>query len=332
MRWLPVAVLAVAAAFLTTLDAVAVRQASVVGMGKCSVRQLLNLPQRIEFIALGSSRVRAGISTEAIEHTLGSAPSSAFNFGRSGLSTLRSYITLRDAMDRGVRPRYVFLEVDLDALQDAQDASPIKMPVNAAFMKYADTALMLELPEGRSSLSIARLCLLTLLDKIRGSVIPVLSMDPLWATLQPGAAPVASCQAGADFERTERGERALDALRRNLPARGAADDHAVREYRAGANGSAARQQELLFVGKVRELAHAHGATLLVARHGQAYEPPLSESAIEAVHRDVPEFVQAPADVVRATWADFLDATHMGPQARVIYSTWLAGLMSRPAKQ
>lgn len=323
MRIVPVAVLALAAVFLLSLDATVVRQASVVGMGDCSIRQFVNLPQNVDLLALGSSRVRTGISTEAIVQASGGRLRSNFNFGRSGLSALRSYITLRDAVDRGVRPRFIFMEVDLDALQDTNVSSPIKMPGNVAFMKYADLGVMLEAPHELRMSAKTRLYLLTLLDKVRGSIIPVLAMDPLWGHFRAPGPPVASCQDRADSDITERGRAELEAVRQRELVRNQDTRSMHRAFRPGAAESPLRQQELLFIGKVRELARKLGAVLVVARQGSAYEAPLSDDAIAQIRRDTPEFAQPPDDVVRASWAHFTDAAHMGPRAREIYSAWLA---------
>jgi hypothetical protein len=322
-----VGMLLAAAAFLASLDAVTVRQAAVVGMGDCSVRQFLGLPRHVDFLALGSSRVRSGISTQAIARASGGALRDNFNFGRSGLSAMRSYITFRDAVEQGIRPRFVFFEADLDALQDTNADAPIKMPVNAAFMKYADAELMLQLSEEElGALSRLRLRLLTWLDKVRGSIIPVVALDPLWALVRTQGAPVPSCQDRADSVQTERGERELQALRRRRAEQGFDPTVAERAFREGAASSSPRQQELFFIARARELARTVGAVLLVARHGSAYEPPLSRDAVAQIRRAIPEFVQPPGPVILATWPDYVDATHMGPNARDRYSAWLAGQM------
>jgi hypothetical protein len=323
MRWALGAVPVVAAAFLLSLDAAVLRQASVVGMGECSIRQFLSLPRDIDFLALGSSRVRSGISTQAMERASGGVLRNNFNFGRSGMSAMRSYITLRDVIERGARPRVVFMEVDLDAFQDVNTSSPIKMPANAAFMKYSDVELMLEYPEGLSTLSAMRLRLLTWLDKVRGSIIPMLALDPLSGQLRSPRTPVPSCQEPADFEQTRPGKQEMEALRHRLSERSADFAVSTREMRQGSATSPKRQQELFFVAKARELARGLGVTFLVARHGSAYEPPLSRGAVAQIRLEIPEFVQAPDSVIRESWKDFVDIPHMGPVAREQYSAWLA---------
>lgn len=87
--------------------------------------------------------------------------------------------------------------------------------------------------------------------------------------------------------------------------------------------SAAARQVLHLLQQIRALCGQHGIVLLVARQGADREPALAPPVVDALKALVPEFVQPPEDLVRSTWGRFADATHMGPDARALYSRWLA---------
>lgn len=327
MKRIPITVLLLAAAFLASLDSTLVRHASVLGMSECSVRQWLSVPDRLDVAAFGSSRVRAGLSPDAIAQASAGALRSNVNFGRSGLSAMRSYVMLRDLVERGARPRFVFLEVDLEALQTSEPHAAIRPGAQAAFLRYADLASVLEIDGGLGPVGKARLLALTTLDKVRESIIPVLRGAALLDAVRPVDQPVRTCLLANEFALGERGSRELAAQREAMLA---LHHDRERSYAPGHPRAFQRAQELYYLARIRELLATHGAGLVVARHGAAYEPPLSPAAVAAVRVDVPEFAQPPASLVRATWPTFLDASHLGPDGRAAYSAWLARRLLAPA--
>jgi len=319
----PKAVLLAALAFLLCLDLAPVRHAVVVGMGDCAVRQFVHLPGHVDMMALGSSRVRAAVSTQAIAAASGGVMSANFNLGRSGLSAMRSYVTLRDTLDRGVRPRVVVLEIDLDALQRRDADGRVRLPLHAAIMRWHDIGLLLDLHSDLSTVERWRLVLLAAAAKVRGAIIPMLGGAPVTGQLGIDA-PVADCQAGLDAEQARQGVTELAERRRTAQA-------ALREIALAPADAPARREELFFVERVRALCLAHGIGLVVVRPGAAYEPVLSPRALADVRALVPEFDEPPAALVQAAWAEFLDASHMGPGARERYSVWLTGRMLEAAR-
>lgn len=309
----PKVVLLATVAFMLCIDFTTVRHAAVVGMGNCAVRQFVRLPETVDVLALGSSRVRAGISPAIMSSASGGALSANFNLGRSGLSAMRSYVTLRDALERGVRPRFVYLEIDIDALARTEDR--LQLPMHSAIMRWRDIGLLLELHSDFTPIERLRLRLLAAAAKVRGAILPVLGGAPLTGLLG-GNGPVLGCQDGLDAVQARRGASELAERRLIVPA-------VARELDLAPAESRARREELYFVDRVRALCRKHGIRLLVARPGAAYEPALSERSLQQVRALVPEFDEPPADVVKASWGGFLDAYHMGPLARERYSAWLA---------
>ena len=312
----PVAVLLAALAFLLCVDLTPVRHAAVVGLGGCAVRQITRLPPRVDVVALGSSRVRAGISPAVLTLASGAELAVNMNLGRSGLSAMRSYVTLRDALEQGMRPRFVVFEIDLDALQRADRPGPVRLPLHAGIMRWRDIDLLLQLHHDLPAIDRARLQLLGAAAKVRGAIIPVLGAAPVIGQLGDGAL-VVDCQAGLDAEQARQGAGELAERRGLVPA-------AAREFSLAPPEAQERRQELFFIDRARELCHEHGIRLVVVRPGAAYEPALSPSALAVVRALVPEFDEPPAEIVEATWSGFLDAYHMGPSARERYSAWLAG--------
>ena len=84
-----------------------------------------------------------------------------------------------------------------------------------------------------------------------------------------------------------------------------------------------KKEELYYIRKVRKLAKENDIDLIVSRPWQAYEKPLSPTALATLRKTIPEFVYPPTDVIRETWPAFQDPKHMSFRAADIYTEWLA---------
>lgn len=310
------------------LDSPLVRHAAVLGLGHCSLQQYAGAPLAPDFLAFGSSRVRHGISPEEINRASHGRLSNNYNIGRAKLSAMRDYLLLRDLVDRGVRPRVVFVELDLDALRPQSGVQPIRLPPHAAMLKYSDLGLLQQAYPDLDVSTRARLTVLEALSKVQGALAALVTGAPLRALLDEQAPAPRDCRArkpmrwGLKYWERRLGRPAADGEPPN-PLE-------TRPFQVSPDSPAARQV-LFFMARIRELCRQHGIGLVVARHGAIYEPALTPSAVEEVRLLVPEFIQPPPELVRRTWAGFDDRAHMGHDARMLYSHWLTSqLLERAA--
>lgn len=328
MRVWPVSLIILAFSFLSSLDSILVRHAAVIGMAKCSVEQVVNMPSQVDLLALGSSRVLEGISTSTIEAASHGTIRRSFNLGRTDLSALRSYVILRDILERGIKPTIVFVEVNINALMDGGSQDQVKIPPHSAIMKFSDIGVLVESHKELGNVELHRLKVLAIFEKVRGSIIPILSGVPVLAWLRAGKQPISDCMDTYSEKQLRIGQEQLEKHRLAYLSTHRVGKPIETDYRPRATVSASWRQELFFLEKIRALCQARGIALVVSRHWRAYEPPLSDSALAEIKTLIPEFEYPPKDLIRHTWAYFRDVAHMGPKAREIYSEWLTSRLMR----
>ncbi len=326
-RWIPPGLVLLAlSAFIWWSDQPRFRHAFVAELQTCSVHQLAHLPESTDFVALGSSRVLMGFDPEALEQASGGLVHHAYNLGRVRRSVERSYRILRDVVDAGIRPQFVLVELSQDRLSGrAQGRLPVLR--SAGFMRYSDAWMYLQAVPSMPLLERLHFVVLNQLRKLDSSVKHALSAQA-WKHVF-GSAPQAAdkvCLGDASFLTAPDHERAIAHQKRIYQQRfgdlGTAFDDTFR-WRA----SARTEVELYFLQRMRALAAKHGMTVLVGVHWRAFQPPLSPRAIDEIRSRIPEFVYPPAEVVRSSWAGFVDKGHMDAPARRLYSEWLGSVLT-----
>jgi hypothetical protein len=318
MRLWPIVLLAAGLFFLLYIDAPNMRHAAVLGLGNCSVQQYYGIPANPDFLALGSSRVRQGIAPEEIGAESNGRLTRNYNLGRSGLSSPRDYIVLRDLLERGVRPRAVYFELDLNALLRSTDVRLLRVPQYVALLKYSDLYLLQKAQPNMNSVERAQLTALTGLEKLRGAIVAFASGAPFGSAIPVGQAPH-HCRP-QDVTAPGIGQRLRAHIKR------AQEPETDRQMLQLTPDSAEARQVLFFLAGVRALCQQYGIALVVARPGAIGEPGLGAADEAAVKALAPEFVQPPRELAREIWADFDDETHMGSAARVRYTRWLAKVL------
>lgn len=311
-------IFALGISFLGYIDSPRVRHGSVLGLGSCSVKQYYMIPEKPDLLTFGSSRVRQGISPESIKTASKGQINSVYNLGRSGISTHREFIILRDLLEKGIRPRAVFIELDIDSLLSENDSKFRYIPENAVFMKYSDLRLLLESSPALTHNEELRMIALSYLEKIRGAIATFVSGAP-FTIITHRSSPPTHCRVP---------KTSTINLGQHIRARIHQAHETVTSTRPTQNPSNTKtaQRTLFFINKIRALCKDNGISLIIARPGAVDEVPLSAEQEAIIRATVPEFVQPADQIVRRTWNGFDDETHMGHHARVVYSTWVAELL------
>jgi hypothetical protein len=323
------AVIGGASFFLVWIDSPYVRHTFAEEDYKCSVNQIAKLPvEQVDMLAIGSSRVRAGMNLSVVSSHSNGAVVSPYNFARSGINPLRNYVILRDLLERGVSPTYAYVEVSTEAFADDEINRHIEPFVDVGILKFADVFRLFEAYKHAPFLQRLHIVAASLLKKIGDTLIYV-GDGRIWAAnsgLSEDAPRV--CWRPNYDEKSKTEDAAIERGRREYEKE-FGDLSVARNDVIKSFSTPSADLELYSFGLVRSLAHANDIKLISSRHWAAYEPPISEQSLSLLRERVPEFVYPSASFVRSTWGDFADATHMYKTSRQRYSEWLAAQLFGP---
>ncbi len=316
-------VFSVCLSFLWLLDTPLIRYSNVGHNIGCVANQMINMPPAIDFLALGSSRVREGIDPEEMIRYSGGRLKTAFNVGESGLDIARSHTIVKDLLDRGVVLGAVFVEVDLDAVRGIR---PYRGRLNISypgFMRYReilDVASVIPDPvaafAATSRLVVAKVKFglgLLMGGGLRESLIAL--------SYPPARSCVKKDLAFSNEKREKRKERKLRQLKETFGDLTTAEDE-----RFSYVDTPSARLELAYLEKLRILAHERRFRLLVGRHWGYADPPISAATVMHIRELLPEFVYPEASFVRQNSTDFVDASHMRIQSRKAFSRWLTDIV------
>lgn len=316
------AVLVAAAAFVWWTDQPAVRYAFVRGGWQCSVQQFVNLPRDVDMIAIGSSRVRAGLDLNMVAARSGGQVSQPYNFSRTGRSPMRNYVIFRDIVERGTDLKFAYVEIDTAAFADTTQGQPLAVDRDVGFQRYGDILQVFHAFADRPVLERAHNIAAQSLKKIGDSIVFLFSGRIAEANSQNGEPAPHVCWREYYNTKTAGKTRRIEKQKADYEATfgdlWVAESDTVKSFR-----SRRAVLEAYYFGLVRDLARKHGIKLVTSRHWRAYEPPLTAASLAELKLRFPEFIYPEADFVRSTWADFLDATHMFAGSRERFSHWFA---------
>jgi len=325
-RWIPPGLVLLAlSAFLWWSDQPRFRHAFVAELQACSVQQLAHLPKSTDFVALGSSRVLMGLDPHVLEQASGGLVHDAYNLGRVRRSVERSYRTLRDVVDAGIRPQFILLELSQDRLS-GRTRTRLPVPRDAGYMRYSDAWMYLQAMPSMPLPERLHFVVLNQLRKLESSVKHAFSASAWQHVFSDTPKAVDKvCLGDASFLTASEHKRAIAHQKRIYQHRFGDLDTAFDDtFRWGE--SVRTEVELYFLQRVRALAAQHGMTVVVGVHWRAFQPPLSPRAIDELRSRIPEFVYPPEEVVRSSWEGFVDKGHMDAPARRLYSEWLGSVL------
>ncbi|TNF52376.1 MAG: hypothetical protein EP308_11495 [Burkholderiales bacterium] len=323
--WRPALLLMALALFLSWTDSAGFRQGIVRNTQACAVTQMLALPPGVDFVAIGSSRIRQGIDPQHMVKVSGGRLRQPMNFGRGGRSVQRNFAILEDLLERGARPAAILFEVDLDRLASNAKTRSIPVPRDIGILSFRDLFGTYGAHPDRPVIERLQNVALKVLVKLRTALMYTFSGDAIGHQLlalrteqadTTCRVPNYDVRLPVHVEKTEALVQHYDKV--FGPSRRTTEDD---RFQPG-NGLHA-QDERHYLERAREVAARHRVRLIVTQPWNAGQPPLSGPAQDRIRAIIPEFVYPPPELVRASWDHFFDHNHMDTQARLAYSGWLA---------
>lgn len=291
----------------------------------CAVRQIANFPPDTDFLILGSSRVRRGISPDKLIEMSEGEVLRPMNLGRNGLVSFRNYTMFREILSRDNNIKYAFVEVNIQALAGYNRRATLfaDKPQNAMVARtdYGTIGSTLSLlpPQER----IRALLMLEYL-KIKHGLVSLFSGVAIESYAQLNQPANSVCwQRNFDIQNARKIKKIGQAQERNIRVFGPLG-LATRDFDYADTWGAVAELELL--NKISMLANDNDIKLIVGRPYSVYQPPFSEEAVARIKELAPEFEQPPAELIREMWSGYTDESHMGKEARDMYTSWMAELI------
>lgn len=319
-------ILALCAASLVWVDTPFVRYLGVPADQLCSAHQIIRAPSSIDFIALGSSRFRRGIDPDIVAESSQGSMSVAVNFGRGGRDIARSFHILRDLVDRGIVPKYVLLEIDLEAIETDGRKRPMIASNRMAFDKYSDI-LARSLVFSDEPVFALKLAANSLRSKLHYATIYHLNGTVLNSLAQINKPYKKACRRSGDDRRSKERDadlaRQLKRLREKYPN---LETAVVETFRLSHSRRA--RMELHYAQLIRDLSRKNRIKLYITRQWSYMQPHYSQRARQQIKAIIPEFTYPSDDLIDSTMADFPDDAHLGSKGRAIYSQWIGETIAR----
>lgn len=325
---LAILILCGAATFVWWIDRPNVRYAFVGGGWECSVRQFMNLPsEQIDMIAIGSSRVRAGLDLNLVASLSNGEVQSAYNFSRTGISAMRNYVLFRDLLEKGIRLKYAYVEIDTEAFLKERDYQ-LGVYRDVGFLKFSDLRHLYHAYPSASLSQRIHTVAANSMKKVGDALILVLSGRVSEANAGSEEEAPHVCWRPYYDTKTPRKEAAIAKRRAEFEERygdiWTVEYDVVQDFE-----TASGEVETYGFNLIRELAADNDVVLVSGRHWRAYEPPISQASLSALQERFPEFIHPDHDFVRSTWGDYVDTTHMFAGSRERFSRWLAEQVFAP---
>jgi hypothetical protein len=330
--------LAAALVFLAGLGVIAladlpfVRHASVGNSHVCSVQQFTTLPQHLDVVVLGSSRMRRGVDPAAIAAASGGRYSAVYNLARPGRNTLRDAAIVDELLASGHTIGVLVVEADMDTLRRGQRGAWSWRPGGAGFVTWGDILAHTPRTLNNGKQVDPRLVLDGLREKLEQGILLVTTGIAEAAFTQRTDAQIPVCwRDDFDTDRPGLGRLRLGALAHNRELYGdplTAYDTTFKRIR----GTRARV-ELQMLSRIRRDAEREHIEMIVVRPQGYMDPALAPEVVERLQRLVPEFRYPPEPLVRAMATTHMDANHFGPEGRAIFSRWIAETaLAEPSRQ
>ncbi|MEM8659872.1 MAG: hypothetical protein AAGF35_03205 [Pseudomonadota bacterium] len=264
--------------------------------------------------------MQRGVSPETIEQELSVPPGTVFNLAYPGRAMIRSWVTLRDLIERGIEPQVVVLEVDTNlirGLRKGKGASAWWPGSAPTWMTFEDIYSHWK-ALGYNTPSISQ----ALHKKLTDGLVLNLSGHFRNSFTALGTEPKRRC-AGELIDKPTKKKRA----RKNRKERALASDpnYQASEFDDRLGDSILKQKdiELFYLERIRKLVSGYGGTLLVIRPYGYLDKPLSPRVLQLVQSDIPEYRSPPKKFVSANNRHFIDTNHYDPKGRSNFSVWLA---------
>ena len=291
---------------------------------ECSFPQIRYLPKDADFLAFGSSRVHIAILPQKLEDESRQIER-AYNVAMPGGSSIRTYSWLKGMIDAGYRPKTIYYEANLVKLNSTSRHTEWKHNNWDIMASYGDHLALGSLYKKIPLLTKFYIIEGGLVRKLDASLNVVLG-GRLWRAAEEARsqheAPKA-CVMERFYEAPDQKSLSQIASRKKRYEKFVKQSGRTNRKYFKIGHSWIAKEELYYIRTVRKLAKENDIDLIVSRPWQAYEKPLSPTALATLRKTIPEFVYPPTDVIRETWPAFQDPKHMSFRAADIYTEWLA---------
>lgn len=318
-RFLALAVGLTGVGLIAAADMPVFRFMSVGNSHACLMDQMIFLPEQVDFVALGSSRIRRGISPEIISEHSDGYLGYGINLGKPRRQILRSESVIDFLLDKGRVPKVVILEANLESIRLGEFPNWTWDELEASFITYEQ--ILTGLPEPLSNE--LRLKARGVYLKLEQSLIRHLT-ERTWKTIEEssGEAPTMCIRPFHDAMNSTRAVRGRDRALRTVTQtfenpETDFDDRFVKDL------TETGLIELRAIDQIREKLQANGVEMIVVRTQAFADPPLSDEVIERIQAYIPEFRTPRGEFARELNMLGVDQTHLGAEGRDMYSKWLA---------
>lgn len=289
----------------------------------CYAPQIVNLPKDVDFVVIGSSRVRVAIDPELLQEKTQTIDE-AYNLAMGGSNSMRNYSWVNGILESGIRPKYIYLEIDLREFSGARTKDKWWPSGWDIMSRYTDFFDLVNVRQNSmvKTFYIVQARVIRKLD----SDISLLTQGRFWKGLQAigrsPEAPRACVPEKFNKPSPKRSRRGMKRTKKKFEKYENKSGQPFRKFKFSAERWDA-QQQLYHLEKIRQLANKHEFELIVSRPWESYERPLSPKDRAMIQAVIPEFVFPPTKVVKNTWPHFLDVHHMTYEGGDIYTTWLS---------
>jgi hypothetical protein len=326
----PVTVLLIFISFIWWSDQPEFRYNFVGNSQECSVGQILGVKDKtLDFVALGSSRIRRGLSPEDIELASHGDIRFAVNFGRPGRSIARSYQMLEDVLVKKGRIKYAIVEFDLARLLDEPNMQSYKFETNHDnFLEYTTLLSRINFNPSEPLWRRVHASVKSIFIKLRTSLIYFISGKISINGSSKGNRFEKVCWLPNFDEQSPQKKYALEEKRVRMEGGYGPGLYTTATADFNLNDEVSRNLkffslELYYMNKIIRLANKHSFKVYFTQLPSSYDPPLSRKAILNIKALVPNFFYPREDLIRANMTFFNDINHMDKHSRKAYSQWIA---------
>ncbi|MDX2277555.1 MAG: hypothetical protein NW206_19065 [Hyphomonadaceae bacterium] len=311
-------------ALMTFADVPFIRYASVAleGPKHCYVNQAQNLPEHMNVLVLGSSRLWAGVDPTAVTEASGGRLANVYNLSAPGMHVVRSASVFDEILRSNRQVDVVVVEMRINALRRGRPRPWFWDTSAAGRATWLDILTKTPRLLANGAAPDPRTVLQGLHLKLQQAILTVTTGAAATALINANDEPTPLCRGDYFFEETAsssaRQQDFGDLVRRRFPNPETDFDRAFR----GPQGDAALG-DLQLLEHIRASARAAGVKVLVVRPQSYAEPALDPQVVQKLTELIPEYRYPPERIARRLNQLVFDGTHYGPEGRLLFSRWLA---------
>ena len=285
----------------------------------CFSNQEMNLPDSADVLFFGSSRTLLGIWPDVFEKQFGEHIENAYNMGRPLQNGGRNYHILEGLLEKGVRPKIVFVELNHRHFSDpGKTRDRFGHIFKTKHLSYKDLYHRAKIFEDENFLSQYKLVTHQWYDKTSQALSNLLSGRFITIALEEERPADKICwRESFDKPVGKRGKQALEKRRirvetraRKMPKIFDAEKYLLKH-------------DIYYANKFRGLADEYGFDIYFSVVMASYLPAYEQDYLDQIRQHIPEFIYPSPTFIKKNSARYKDAVHMNLEGREAYTKWLA---------